>query len=304
MDKKTVVVYTLLLCIIISILSSCKLSDKYVNNNSMEPDIEIQNLIAENAHLYEFKEKKYMDTEHINSCVTISYPQIDNQEYTQINNLIKNFVKNISENIYGNEYEDVTLDLLYEITYSDNKYISLVFRGQGNVSSAAYPNRLLIAVNIDIVNSEILSFYDIYNKDNELLKTISDNFNIQFVPGKLKELKIKNNDESFNKIKQQLSTIGINNIDELLIDNTKFYFTENSVCFCVDIPHAVGDYFVVTVEYSEVERFLKNKDVNTNIDYSSFFITKIMNLRDQGTIGYWGPNYSNFKHKSTENTRH
>lgn len=255
MSKKTVVVYTLLLCIII--LSSCKLNDKYINNNSVESDTEIQNLIAENAQPYEFKEEKYIDTEHVNSSVTIFYPQIDNQEYTQINNLIKNFVKNISENIYGNEYEDVTLDLLYEITYSDNKYISLVFRGQGNVSSAAYPNRLLIAVNIDVVNSEILSFYDIYNKDNELLKTISDNFNTQFVPGKLKELKIKNNDESFNKIKQQLSTIGINNIDELLTDNTKFYFTEKSVCFCVDVPHAVGDYFVVTVEYSEVENFLR-----------------------------------------------
>lgn len=257
MDRKAVAVYTLLLCIIISMLSSCKSSDKYVDSNSTEPDTEIQDLIAENAKFYEFKEEKYTDTENVNSCVTISYPQIDDQEYTQINNLIKNFAENISENIYGNEYENVTLDLSYEVTYSDGKYISIVFSGQGNVSTAAYPNRLLTAVNIDVVNSEILSFYDIYNQDDELLKTVRNNFNEQFVPMKLEELQIKNSDDSFNEIKQQLSAIGINNIDELLTDNTKFYFTENSVCFCVDIPHAVGDYFVVTVEYSEIERFLK-----------------------------------------------
>lgn len=191
MDRKSVVVYTLLLCIIIPILSSCKPSDKYADNNSMEPETEIQNLIAENAKSYEFKEEKYTDTENVNSCVTISYPQIDDQEYTQINNLIKNFVENIAENIYGNEYENVTLDLSYEVTYSDDKYISIVFSGQGNVSTAAYPNKLLIAVNIDVINSEILSFYDIYNKDDELLKTVSDNFNEQFVPMKLEELQIK-----------------------------------------------------------------------------------------------------------------
>lgn len=202
---------------------------------------------------HEFYEETFVDTSHNNSNISILYPQFKTKNKNSVNDLIINFVENFASNVYVSDYVNLNLEVeKYNITYYDGNLLSIVFEANGYVSTAAYPNNFLYAINIDIGSVSIISLSDIYSVDDAFSSIIDNDFYEQFVPQKLKEWGINEDSDSYERYKEDLSYVGPLNLEGSLANEKKYYLQEDSVIICVTIPHAVGDYFQVEVKYSEL----------------------------------------------------
>lgn len=207
----------------------------------------------------EFNDEIFLDTSHENSKVVIRYPQIDDDSLEDINKLIKKFAENIASEMYGEDYINLSLDVsTYEITYYKNNLLSIVFEANGYVSTAASPNSFLRAINIDLETASIISLSDIYSIDDDFAEVVDINFHEQFLPKKLKEWGINKDHELYDKYKKDLAFVGPCNLQGTLLDKKRFYFSENTLVICAGVEHAIGDYFEVDIEYSQLKDFLKN----------------------------------------------
>lgn len=201
---------------------------------------------------HEFSKVVFTDTSHENSNVKVEYPQIKDEEHKTVNELIKNFAEDLAVNVYSGDYSNLDLEVFYRITYQDSELLSIVFDGFGNISTAAYPNELLFAINVDLSDSKVLSFSDIFSVSNESLKIVGDNYHEQFILKKFGGVTDGN-----AKAYEDITYIGVNRLRDIISDDTKFYLSEKSVTVCVGLQHAVGDNFEIEVEYSELKDFIK-----------------------------------------------
>lgn len=201
---------------------------------------------------YEFSKLVFTDTSHENSNVKVEYPQIKGKGHKTVNELIKSFAKDFAVNVYSDDYSNLDLEVSYRISYQDSELLSIVFYGFGNVSTAAYPNELLFAINVDLSDSKVLSFSDIFTVNNESLKIVGDNYHEQFI---LKKFGGSTNDNA--KVYEDISYIGADRLRDIISDDTKFYLSEKSITICIELQHAVGDNFEIEVEYSELRDFIK-----------------------------------------------
>ena len=203
-----------------------------------------------------FYESTFLDTSHENSSVTVKYPQINDENYRTVNELIKNFAENIASDTYGSDYVNLNLDASYRIAYNDNELLSIVFEVQGYVSTTAHPNQFLSAINVNLSTETIISLSDLYSIEDGFVEVIDNDFHEQFTPKKLEEWGIKSDDASYEELKNKLFSVSVN-VQTVLFREECFYLSENAVIICVGIPHAIGDYFEIEVEYSELSDFLK-----------------------------------------------
>lgn len=208
----------------------------------------------------EFYEETFVDTSHNNSNILIIYPQFESESKQSVNDLIINFVENFASSVYGSDYANLNLKVeKYNITYYNGNLLSIVFEANGYVSTAAYPNKFLHAINIDIKSESIISLSDIYSVDDVFSSIIYNDFYEQFAPQKLKEWGINEDDESYESYIKDLSYVAPFNLEGTLANEKKYYLQEDTLVFCVTIPHAIGDYFQVEVKYSELNNFLNRK---------------------------------------------
>lgn len=208
---------------------------------------------------YDFSENLFSDTSHENSNVTIKYPQINNEDYSEINKIIKDFAENIPSHYYPSDYINLGLEMDYKIPYKSKNWISVVFEGIGYVRTAAHPNKLIYAININLSDASIVSLSDIYTINDEVEKIIRDDFQSQFAEGQLERLGYDKNDDSYETLKEKFSTVGIFDCQYLVTDSSRFYLSENGIVFCVDVIHAIGDYYELEIKYSELKDLLKIK---------------------------------------------
>lgn len=207
----------------------------------------------------EFNNEFFLDTSHENSKVEIKYPQINDDNLEDINKLIKEFAEGIASENYGEDYVNLNLKVEnYKIAYYDGNLLSIVFKADGYVSTAAYPNSFLTAININLEKASIISLSDIYFIDDNFSEVVNNNFQEQFLPKKLKEWGINKDHELYDKYKKDLAFVKPCNLQGALLDENQFYFSESELVICTEVVHAIGDHFEVDIEYSQLESFLKN----------------------------------------------
>ena len=200
----------------------------------------------------------FIDKSHQNSNVVIRYPQIDDDNLEDINRLIKEFAENIASESYGEDYVNLNLEISnYEIVYHKKDLLSIVFEANGYVSTAAYSNRFLRTINIDLKTSSVISLSDIYFINDNFKDLVNMNFQEQFPPEKLKEWNINKENRLYDKYKKELSFVIPSNLQDTLLDENRFYFSENKLVICVGVEHAMGDYFELEIEYSKLKDLLK-----------------------------------------------
>lgn len=214
-------------------------------------------IIKGNSEKIEFSEMVFSDISHENSNISIKYPQIKDKNQIRTNEMIKNFVENMPLKTYGSDYINLKLNASYKISYNENNLLSIIFYVNGNVSTAAYPNNFLLAINIDLKTESVIKFSDIYTVEDDIIEVIKRNFKDQFIPKKLNEWGIKSNNESYENYISKLSSIRPYNVKNALSDEKKFYFSDDEVIICLEMPHAIGDYFEVEVKYKELRKFVK-----------------------------------------------
>ncbi len=189
---------------------------------------------------YEIEELTYVLSEDI----SIKIPQlkqgdIEGDDITFVNPLIHNAIINELET-YASDGK-ITLDQYnYEVMLEGNQIISIVFTGNMNVENAAHPNNFILTVNVDLLTGNLLDTTNIIDNRDEFIKLLkSDKAEFEGVEDVEKYIK-KELEEDVLK-------------SEVFEISKKIYFTPEHICTVVSVPHAIGDYAVVKLKYSDLK---------------------------------------------------
>lgn len=187
---------------------------------------------------YKIEELTYV----LSDDISIKIPQLNQMEgdtVTFANPLIQNAIVNELETYASNG--KITLDQYnYEVMLEGNQIISIVFTGNINVENAAHPNSFILPVNIDLLTGSLLDTTNIIDNRDEFIKLLkSDKAEFEGVEGAEKYIKKELDNEVLKS--------------EIFEISKKIYFTPEHICTVVSLPHAIGDYAVVKLKYSDLK---------------------------------------------------
>ncbi|MDR0890223.1 MAG: DUF4163 domain-containing protein [Oscillospiraceae bacterium] len=143
-------------------------------------------------------------------------------------------------------YEDFALSGEYEIKYSDDAMLSVVFVGLWNVKSAPHPNNFSFSINIDLQTAQRIDARTMYRFDEafvEQFRANEESWTLQEYP-------------SANFISEYF---GAQLADMFAVDkDTYYYFTESKLgIILAGLPFAAGDYCPVEIPYEDMAQFKK-----------------------------------------------
>lgn len=205
------------------------------NNNS-------NNNLNENTSTKEPSSNKTED----NLSKRIPYPIFNNiNNKDKVNELILNYVKKL-DSLY-NSNDEARLNINYQITFQNNKYISIYFSGDINSPDAAYPSKFRSTLNINIEKGSVMRLNEIANINEKFI----DVFN-KAVESKFQSLGVQAPDnlklENLNNLLQQA--------DSSYTSEAQSYFTSNEVVVILSVPHAIGDYIEINIPRSSIENYI------------------------------------------------
>lgn len=204
----------------------------------------------DNYSYYNFKNKTYVND--INENIKFDIPQIDNEGFSFINDLINNTIVDYILDEYGYDLSNLTLDLSYEISCNSKDLISIKFFGIGNIATAAHPNHLFKTVNIDVTNKKIVKLNEIYNIDDEFINIYINEFKNNFPEiGNqiMKNYSKKNLLEYFNNSDEKYSSI-------------MTYYTKDKIGISLSVPHALGDHIEIEVDQKLISKSYPQEKYN------------------------------------------
>ena len=234
----------IILSILIFLVSGTILVKGKVAKNNMFADnlYSYRNDIIDNDTnvTYEINSNEYTYKLNGNN-VLIKYPVLisDKFDFTIINDTIKETALNIFS-IDKEVNQEVNIE--YEVTFSNNSFISIVFKGLINATSSAHPSNIFYTLNINIENSSKIRLTDIYNIDDDFVEICR------------------------NELKKQLdSNIAIyldNELKDMLINSDKksevySYYKEESVGISFPTIHVIGDHSEIEISKELLKNNLK-----------------------------------------------
>lgn len=224
--------YGFIMVIMCLILFSCE-------NNNTQIGYDSQTDKTDEGYFHSFDETVFTDVSHVNSHVTIYYPRIidDSVEAARANQLIYEKITSYPVQFYGNDYMDLTLEISYDL-FVWQDYVSIVFKGMGNVLSAAYPNSHYFTMNFSLDSYEPVRLRDLYNVDTAFVELFKNALTQQYDKQKVQFFEAEYTNI---QILEMLATC-----DE---DGSFCYssFSEHKIVVSVPIRHAGGDYLEVAI---------------------------------------------------------
>ena len=247
MNKNKLCLY-LIIYILLFILVSCK--------NNFEYNDSKQSILTANSDINNTNSPNYTIRQEVltefsnNNKISINYPQLisDERDFYKTNQLIKHTMENILKLKYGGNYENLTLNVDYRITLSNNSLLSVVFEGLSNVISAAHPINVFFTLNIDLINDVKLNIDDIITVDSELIRIYRDEWKKQ----SLSEISDYINDFKDDELKIWFK-------DEDEGEHCYIYLTDTQLGISLTVPHAMGDHVEILISYEEIGPNLKLK---------------------------------------------
>jgi len=171
------------------------------------------------------------DTQNIGSITAnINYPTLihKNSKYDDVNTVIKDSIDEFLAKTAADiqDGSDVALNLNYVYMCGNDKFISLVFKGNTN-SDSPYPSQIFFTLNFDLVNGKRLKAADIFR------------FNENFF-GKFNESIEK---ECSKEEKEYIESLDMKKLLESAdesISTVYTYYTHNEIHIVVSLPDDIG----------------------------------------------------------------
>jgi hypothetical protein len=231
------------------LLVSCgTLKQQSVNISAKEKSVEATDQ-STGSGTYTILNSAYTNSDR-NSHIVIKYPTLQGKGFEQSNKLIENNIRKYISEMYGSDYSDLDLALDYNISFQNQSIISIVFKGLGNVKTAAHPNHNFFTLNIDVKNGNQIKLFDIY--------TISDNFKkIYFEAAK------KQNPDMVS-IVEDLRTVDLHSTERKFkladsFDAVQSYLTPDGLGLSMPVAFALGNHFETVIPYNKITPYLKSK---------------------------------------------
>lgn len=179
--------------------------------------------------------------------VIINYPQFENkndkEEIKTLNKLIEDEALKIMNQYDINDLSGLEID--YEISFCNEKIMSIKYSGLGNVKKAVYPNNIFYTSNIDTQNQAILKLSDVVDVDETFLdKFKGDNFSA-----------VRSEQIGF------LEDLSMEELNNKLASNN-FYISESALGISVEVIHVLGDHAEYEIEYTNLD---------DNVRWKSFY---------------------------------
>ncbi|NFH80285.1 DUF4163 domain-containing protein [Clostridium botulinum] len=204
--------------------------------------------LKEKSNEYELVSKNYNKNN-----VKINYPEIkkfnDDEKLKSINKYLKGCALKVLDDYVKEDpnLEAVNLNVNYDVKFKNEKYISIVYKGEVNVKGTAYPSSIFYTTNVDLESGNIIRLSD-YSNVNDILNKLKDPKNIKV---------IAENDELAAAQKDFILNIGNDNLINMVKNadfhevNTKIespkdgvysYFDKDGIVISLQVNHAIGDH--------------------------------------------------------------
>jgi len=184
---------------------------------------------------------RYSDSSHQGSKVDIKYPIFEGKE--EVSTFVKDCAINYVNEFYGADYVDLTANLNFQVSCSDSTIISVIFRGNGNVRTAAHPNHLFFAVNINPQTIKQIKFSDKYQMNSALINTFYRRAQEQ-VPAEIYSYLVQNR----TWIEKYLYSI------DDPASGSYSYYTAQGIGVSVPTTYAIGDHIEVELTRGDLSQ--------------------------------------------------
>lgn len=195
------------------------ISNNYQNNKSI--------------NYYNIDPDTYIDTENKN--IKIDIPQIETDDFLDVNKLIKETIIDYIQGYYSNDLTDIAINLSYDITYNQKDLISIQFKGDGYKKSAAHPNHLFKTLNIDMKRKQLIKLNDIYKVDERFIEKYIEEFKRQ-VP------QDRNSIIDSYSMEQLLNYFNDADSGNSVIMS---YYHNDNVGISILVPYAIGEHIEI-----------------------------------------------------------
>lgn len=192
-------------------------------------------------------------------AIVISYPIItglsDSSTQQRVNNLLK--TEAFSEftdysKDQGINIEDLALSMEYEISYQNNNFLSVCYKGYVYLQGAAYPRSLFTTVNIDMNEGKRIKLSDMVNLDYELVQKVEEE--LYSYIDKNPDWAVVYRQELNNDLLDELV-----NTDYELGADCNSYFTNQYLGLRFSTQHAAGDHFEIEFDLESMKRYMTKK---------------------------------------------
>jgi len=241
-------IIVLLLCVCLTFASACAYEN---NKNDVSAHIDEsanQHDIVDNTSEANMDLQKSIEQIYKLDDISIEYPQFTGNneiELDKLNNMIKNYALSILDK-YDNA-EDFSLDIVSEVKYCDDNFVSIVFSGYSYIIDYPYPNNEFYTINIDISKMKELKLSDFVSVNKnfaELLK--SDMFNVV----NLEQVELLNE----YTIEQLLECLNDADIGSSM-SKAFSYYTDSKIGISITVLHVLGDHAEFEANYQDIKSF-------------------------------------------------
>jgi len=170
--------------------------------------------------------------------VEMKYPSLtgNTREFDRVNELIKSQVYCIYEDWarFVEADSKVTLELDYEVALAGKRFISIVFQGYANNTSAVHPSSIVFTMNIDLESQEQVKVCDVIKFNEAFFETVRKNF-------------VKNLSNEQREYIESLDLKALFDRADETNSSVFVYYTYDALNVIFLIPHAIGDFAEITI---------------------------------------------------------
>ena len=206
--------------------------------------------VTKSTQKLEYTKVEYNKAPNEKSKVKIMYPVFTGDGADNLNKIIDNMVTGyatINTDFFSAE-EGLTLDYNSEVTLNDGKTVSIVFWGDSNMESSAYPTTSLYTLYYDLTDMKEIALLDLYNVNADFAKTF---FSKAYYP--------KTPSTSYDETLFEEMLSGQEGFEPFAYpEYISFYLKPDSVVLSMSAVHATGsDHFEGEVKSSDIAGFKK-----------------------------------------------
>ncbi len=235
--------------------------DKFVTREFMEEACNAEDITELQSDTY--KKNAYADIieiKYTQNSIKIIYPQFIKDDSMpncdKVNDLLRSEALSIIDTYDEDRLDDLFLEVEYEIVLKTDDIISIKFFGYGDVKETAHPNRHFYTLNVDLHEAKKFYLEDFINTE-DLAAVIKDK-NMSF--------DMKENESSLYTyyVNQWLNFERLSHCDRA--DSEMYsYLTKTSLGISFPMPHALGDYKKVEIDYVDIREAVLGRSTYSTV---------------------------------------
>ena len=213
------------------------------NKNGVDYIASIQNSVNEKNYS-DINSVTYSENGFSEGSIKIIYPQITGTEKNNINTLIKNEALSVLKLYDIDDFDELSLDIDYEIPMRTDDIISIIFKGNGVVRTAAHPNKWFYTVNVDLKTGEKVHLSDFISDFAALAEEIKKQ---NFV------IKMKEDEERENLIYVN-ETFPFHKLERCDFSGSEMYsyFADGYLGISFGVAYAIGGHQEIMVSFENL----------------------------------------------------